>query len=48
MPPMSAVASSVIDACVGNARCGGCPTYAASRQPATPVMNDASANAHSL
>ena len=26
----------------------GCPTCAASRPPATPVMNDASAKAHSL
>ena len=48
MPPISAVAASVSESCVWNVIARGTPTCAASRQPATPVMNDASANAHSL
>ena len=48
MPPMSAVAASVRESCVWNVIARGVPTWEASRQPATPVMNDASANAHIL
>ena len=48
MPPISAVAASVSESCVWNVIARGTPTCAASRHPATPVMNDASANAQSL
>ena len=49
MPPISAVAASVSESWVWKRdRARDCPTCAASRQPATPVMNDASANAQSL
>ena len=48
MPPISAVAIRVSESCVGNPYTVGLPTWAASRAPATPVMNDASAKAHIL
>ena len=48
MPPIRAVAASVSESCVWKVIARGTPTCAASRQPATPVTNEASANAHSL
>ena len=48
MPPISAVAASVSESWVWKVIARGTPTCAASRQPATPVTNDASANAQSL
>ena len=48
MPPISAVAARVSESCVWNVIARGTPTCAASRQPATPVTKDASANAQSL
>ena len=48
MPPIRAVAASVSESWVWKVIARGTPTCAASRQPATPVMNEASANAHSL
>ena len=47
-PPMSAVAARVSESCVLKVITRGTPTCDANRQPATPVMNDASANAHIL
>ena len=48
MPPISAVAARVSESCVWKVIARGTPTCAASRQPATPVTKDASANAQSL
>ena len=48
MPPISAVATSVSESCVGKPYARRAPFWAASRQPATPVMKDASAKAQSL
>ena len=48
IPPISEVAASVSESCVWKLIARETPTCAASRQPATPVMNEASANAHSL
>ena len=48
MPPISAVAASVSESWVWKVIARGTPTWAASRQPATPAMNEASANAHIL
>ena len=48
MPPISAVAINVRDCSRGNEPTVGLPKCEASRHPATPVMNDASANAHIL
>ena len=48
MPPISAAASSVSESWVGKPNAVGWPSCAASRPPATPVVNDASANAQSL
>ena len=48
IPPISAVAASVSESWVWKVIARGTPTCAASRQPATPVMKDASAKAHSL
>jgi hypothetical protein len=45
---MNTAARSEMDSCVGNCRIVRPPPEAASRQPMTPVMNAASANAHSL
>ena len=48
-PPISTVATRVMEV-LGNWKpiARGTPICAASRQPATPVMNEASANAHIL
>ncbi len=48
MPPIRAAASSVSESCVGKPKAVGWPSCAASSAPATPVVNDASANAQSL
>ena len=48
MPPISVTARSVSESDVGNPDDASTPTLPASRPPATPVMNDASANAQSL
>ena len=48
IPPISEVAASVSESCVWKLIARETPIWAASRQPATPVMNDASANAQIL
>jgi hypothetical protein len=48
MPPINVTARSVSESCVWNDWAVGWPTCAARRQPATPAMNAASANAQSL
>ena len=48
MPPISEVAASVSESCVWKLIARETPFRAASRQPATPVRNEASANAQSL
>ena len=48
MPPMSTTASRMIESWIGNVMLNSCPESAASNPPATPVMNEARANAHSL
>ncbi len=47
-PPISTTARSVIEFWVGNCWVLTPPADAARRAPATPVMNEASANAQSL
>src|ERR687891_737815 len=47
-PPMRTTASSVTDVSTGNCWTLTPPADAASRPPATPAVNDARANAHSL
>ena len=47
-PPIRTTASSVIEFAVGNCWVLTPPADAASRPPATPVMKEASAKAHSL
>ena len=47
-PPISAAASRTMFALVGNCTMYSRPTSPASRPPATPVANDASASAQSL
>ena len=48
MPPISTTASRVIESLVGKVVMKSWPEFAASSPPATPVRNDASANAHIL
>ncbi len=48
MPPISAVAARMSESWVWKVIARGTPTWAASRQPATPVTKDASAKAQSL
>jgi hypothetical protein len=48
IPPISALAASVSESWVWKLIARETPFSAASRQPATPVTNEASANAQSL
>ena len=48
IPPISELAASVSESCVEKLIARETPFRAASRQPATPVTNEASANAQSL